>query len=296
MSPKSYRGRQAVLATKHRKEEAIRGPLKTAGVDVIVPEGLDTDTLGTFSGEIEREGTPGDVVVRKARLGMAATGIDLGIASEGSFRPHPELDFTVGSHEILAFVDDENGVVFIEDLFTHDTNFDNAKAARPTDLADFLERVRFPSHALIVVPNDRIEVGHDDRVRLVLEDVAGQQLFKGISTQEELIDVVARCAAMSADGLAHVETDMRAHLNPTRMRAIRRLAFRLARRLGQTCPECGAPGWGRVEVRRGAACTSCGKWNPEALEERDGCHFCGARAPDVRRTGQPCVSCRGNTA
>ena len=37
-------------------------------------------------------------------------------------------------------------------------------------------------------------------------------------------------------GRATGETDMRAHLNPTRMAAIRALAFRLVRRIARSCP------------------------------------------------------------
>jgi hypothetical protein len=293
MSTISYRGRQAVLATKHHKEKAIRRPLRAAvGLDVVVPPGLDTDLLGTFSGEVEREGAPGEVVVRKARMGMAETGYRLGIASEGSFRPHAELAFETGSHELLAFVDDDAGVAIVEDLFTVDTNFGNAKVRAFDELEGFLLRVGFPAHALIAAPNDRIKVGHDNRVRLVLDDVPEQQLFKGIGDRDELARVVARCAALSGDGIVHVETDMRAHLNPTRMRNIRRLAFRLARRLATPCPSCAAPGWGAVEVRRGAPCTDCGTFNPEALAETLGCVHCGHREDEPRLSGQPCLACR----
>ena len=221
---------------------------ETTGLSIFVPPDLDTDLLGTFSGEIERKGTPGDVVVRKARFGMAAAGVPLGIASEGSFRPHNELSFSIGSHELMAFVDDDSGIVVVEDLFTLDTNFANTKAKDAASIDDFLTRIGFPSHGLIAVPNDRIEVGHDDRVRLVLEDVPDQQLFKGIIDRDTLEQVVAQCAALSSDGLAHVETDMRAHLNPTRMRTIGALAAQLGRRLASACPACGAPGWGRLSA------------------------------------------------
>jgi hypothetical protein len=242
-----YRNRQAVLATKHHKEKAIAGPMRDAlGLSVVVPPGLDTDLLGTFSGEVERQGTPSAVVVRKARFGMAEAGLALGIASEGSFRPHAELAFAVGCHELMAFVDDEDELVVVEELFTLDTNFANAKARTPEDLSDFIGRVGFPDHALIAVPNDRIQIDHDDRVRLVLEDVPEQQLFKGLADHAALAQAVAQCAALSTDGLVHVETDMRAHLNPTRMHTIATLALRLARRLATPCPACGSPGWGRV--------------------------------------------------
>ncbi len=247
-------------------------------MSVFVPPDLDTDLLGTFSGEVEREGAPSEVVVRKARFGMAAAKVSLGIASEGSIRPPAEMSFGIGCHELIAFVDDEAGIVLVEDLFTLDTNFANTKAANSGDIAAFLEKVGFPAHGLIAVPNDRIKVGHDDRIRLVLEDVPNQQVFKGIHTPAELDRVVQQCAALSADGLAHVETDMRAHFNPTRMRAIGLLAEQLGRRLARLCPDCGAPGWGRLHAR----------WEPSAqgipvvAEETLGCALCDHRQVTAR--------------
>jgi hypothetical protein len=240
------------------------------GLSVFVPPDLDTDLLGTFSGEVECEGTPGEVVVRKARFGMTAAGVSLGIASEGSFRPHDALAFSIGSHELIAFVDDDSGIVVVEDLFTLETNFANTKAKNAASIDEFLARVGFPSHGLIAVPNDRIEVSHDDRVRLVLEDVPDQQLFKGITDRATLEHVITQCTNLSSDGLAHVETDMRAHLNPTRMEVIGTLAGQLSRRLATRYPACGAPGWGRLSA----------SW-----ETQDG------GSPNVRRETIGCVRC-----
>ena len=54
-----YCGRVAVLTTKHGKERAVGRPLRAAlGLIVAVPEEIDTDLLGTFTGEVERVGTP----------------------------------------------------------------------------------------------------------------------------------------------------------------------------------------------------------------------------------------------
>jgi hypothetical protein len=269
-----YRNRRAVLATKHHKEKAISRPLQEAiGLSVFVPADLDTDLLGTFSGEVERDGTPSNVVVRKARFGMAAAGVALGVASEGSFRPHAELSFVVGCHELMAFVDDDVGLVVVEDLFTLDTNFGNAKARDTAGMFEFLDRAKFPTHGLIVVPNDRIKVGHDDRIRLVLENVPDQQVFKGISDLAKLDQVVRRCAAMSSDGFAHVETDMRAHFNPTRMRTINALAVQLGQRLATPCPKCGAPGWGRLSATWEMPVDGA----PFVARETVGCAGCGHR-------------------
>ncbi|MBM3504468.1 MAG: hypothetical protein FJX65_11400 [Alphaproteobacteria bacterium] len=63
-----YRQRRAVLATMHGKERVFARPLRVAlGLELVVPEGLDTDRLGTFSGEVERVGSPWEVAIRKAR-------------------------------------------------------------------------------------------------------------------------------------------------------------------------------------------------------------------------------------
>ena len=44
----------------------------TAGLSIFVLPDLDTDLLGTFSGEVECECTSDEVVVRKARFGKGA--------------------------------------------------------------------------------------------------------------------------------------------------------------------------------------------------------------------------------
>jgi len=52
----------------HGKERVFARPLRVAlGLELVVPEGLDTDRLGTFSGEVERVGSPWEVAIRKAR-------------------------------------------------------------------------------------------------------------------------------------------------------------------------------------------------------------------------------------
>ena len=99
-----YRDWQVSLATMHGKERAIALPFSRAlGLRVVLPSGLDTDTLGTFSGEVERNGTALKTCVRKACLSMAATGLPFGIANEGSFGPHPFVPFIPAGIEIKAF-------------------------------------------------------------------------------------------------------------------------------------------------------------------------------------------------
>jgi hypothetical protein len=267
-----YRRRKAVLATKHQKERVVRQPLRTAvGLKVYVPDELDTDLLGTFSGEVERHGTPREVALRKARLGMSATGLTLGLASEGSFGPHPYLPFVPSDHELLVFVDDELGFEVVEQILSPKTNFAHHAARTLEDLKDFLSRARFSSHGLIVRPNSGLQPG---------------LLFKGITTIGTLEEALEQCSSASADGLAHVETDMRGHMNPTRLQVIREVAVRLGRRLATLCPGCQTPGWGVVDVVRGLPCEWCSRETQLVRAEVHGCPRCDHRESHPRSDGR----------
>ncbi len=266
-----YQGRKAVLATKHQKEREIRQPLRDAvGLQICVPHDLDTDLLGTFSGEVERHGSPREVALRKARLGMNGNGLTLGLASEGSFGPHPHLPFIPVDHELLAFVDDELGIEVVEQTLSVNTNFAHDAARAFEDLKVFLARAHFPSHGLIVRPNSGPQPG---------------LLFKGITKVQALKEALERCASASADGLAHVETDMRAHMNPTRRQVLREVAVRLGRRLASLCPECRTPGWGVVDVVRGLPCEWCGRETQLVRAEIQGCPRCDHRESCPRSDG-----------
>ncbi len=199
---------------------------------------------------------------------MDATGLEIGIASEGSFGPHPALPFVAAGTELLAFVDAGIGLELVVERRSERTNFAHAPARSIDDLTEFLPRTRFPGHALLVRPN------------------AGDgPIAKGLADEAALARAVEAAARASTDGLAFVETDMRAHLNPTRMREIRRLGVALARRLRSACPACGAPGWGRVGARAGLPCADCGTPTYAIAADVLGCAACGERR-EIRRGGR----------
>ncbi|WP_404325454.1 hypothetical protein [Aerophototrophica crusticola] len=53
-----HAGRTVALGTRHGKERAFAPPLlRRLGLSVTLAD-IDTDQLGTFSGEVERQGTP----------------------------------------------------------------------------------------------------------------------------------------------------------------------------------------------------------------------------------------------
>jgi len=243
-----YAGLRAVIATMHGKAAAIAPPLARAtGLRLEATADIDTDTLGTFSGETPRAGTMLEAAIAKARLGMAATGCPVGVASEGSFGPHPAAPFIAAATELIVLVDDRLGFAVHETLTSETTNFGHVAVSAPGDALDtFLARAGFPGHAVIVRSN-----------------AGAGAILKGLTHEGDVNRAAAEAAALSADGLARIETDMRAHLNPTRMGEIRRLAERFADRLSTLCPNCGTPGFGPVRSVRGLPCADCGA--PTAL-------------------------------
>ena len=237
-----WAGRRAALATMHGKQAAIAPPLsRIAGLAVEVARGLDTDALGTFTGEIPRAGGLRDTALAKARLGMRAAGSDLGLASEGAYGPHPSIPFLPAGAEVLVLVDDARGLVLWEEIVDSAPVYAATEAASVETLESFLAGIGFPRQAVVVRPN-----------------AGAGPVRKGLAARAPLARAVEESAAASADGLARVETDMRAHMNPARMSTIGRLAQRFAERLARACPACGAPGFGRVRAGAALPCAWCG--------------------------------------
>ncbi len=282
-----YAGQTLVLASKHGKQRALARPLRLAlGLELRLAEGLDTDSLGTFSGEVERQGSASHTCRRKAELGLSVSGCDLAIASEGSFGPHPQIPWLPAGEEILVFLDARRDLLIQERRRGLRTNFDQRVVSAPEDLGPWPQQVGFPSHALIVRAHR--EAG---------SSTAATGLRKGLRSEPELQAAIRAAAACSSDGRALVETDMRADRNPTRMATIRALAFALVRRIGSPCPACGSPGWGVVESRGGLPCSWCRTPTPRLAAEILGCPACSHHLerprPDGLLTADPqhCPRC-----
>lgn len=271
--PLPYEGRRASLATRHGKERAIAPAFAAlTGLTLAVPPDLDTDALGTFTGEVPRPAPMAETARMKARMGMEATGLTLGIASEGSFGPHPAIPFMAAAREVLVFIDDAQGIEIVETELSEDTNFAALDLGPDADIDAFLARIGFPAHAVVLR--------------------AGSGIIKGIASREALAQAIGGAASP-----ARIETDMRAHLNPTRMAMIARLAERLARRIATPCPACAAPGFGVTRVEPGLPCEDCGMPTSLLRSLVSACARCGqeARGPraDGRLTARPseCPNC-----
>jgi hypothetical protein len=259
-----YQGQRVALATQHGKERALAPPLARRLGLIVQPVAIDTDQFGTFTGSIARTGTPAQAALAKARAGMVASGLALGLASEGSFGPHPWLPFGAGGVETLGFIDQARGLELSLSAVSRRTNFAHHVISAGEDIAPFLARISFPSHALMVRGPD------------------GTMLATGVQD-------MAALSALAWPG-NRLETDMRAHLNPTRMAAIRVLAGRLAARLATPCPACGCPGWGQVDVMRGLPCATCSQPTQAIFAIIDGCAACGHQLSRPRPDGVSAAS------
>lgn len=261
----TFAGMVAALGTSHGKERVI-GPMLAGelGVRVDVVRDLDTDRFGTFTREVPRVGTALDAARVKARAAMEAHGrARLGLSSEGSFGPHPSVPFVPSGVELVLLVDGETGLELTGLDVTMETNFSSTTVTTLAEATSFASQVSFPSHGLIV-----IAAPHDTP-----EPALG--MTKGIVDAADLDKAVEQ--ALQLHGRAWLETDMRAHLNPTRMRSIERAAQALARAAHSLCPACARPGYVRVERVGGLPCADCGEPTNKARAEVLACAGCGKR-------------------
>lgn len=248
------------LATRHGKEQAIAPALAKVGLVTRV-FAIDTDSFGTFSGEVPRLGSARDTVLAKARAGLLAADLPRGVASEGTLGPYPDLPALTYDHELVGFVDVELGLTVVEEAVGFETVVAAMRARAGDDLTKFFQRIGFPSQGLIVKRGDG--------------DLS--ELVKGIVTIEELTQALERISRISSDREAVIETDQRAHLCPTRRKVIREAADRLADRLARRCPSCSCPGFGLLEHEPGLPCQACGAQTSLDRAIIEGCTRCGER-------------------
>jgi hypothetical protein len=243
-----YEAKTAVLTSKHQKLDLIRPSLEQATGLNLIEQALDTDQLGTFSGEIERLGTPLEVAINKAKLGMVATGLPLGVASEGSIGPDPLVPFVISNIETVVFVDQELGIVISETFRSLDIASGTTQALPGQDLTEYLEKVGFPEQ------------------RVIAKSSSGG-VEKGLRSISSLEQAIAKLALQAHESSVSLEPDYRAMHCPTRRVNIAHAAKALAFRVASLCPDCNAPGWGKRDFVRGLLCSNCGSDQPDAIAQ-----------------------------
>jgi hypothetical protein len=202
---------------------------------------FDTDTLGTFTHEVPRFGSQLDAARKKAELAIALSGCPLGLGSEGSFAPGP---FGLGglNLEIITLVDRVRCLEITGAFCTSGQQACGTFAAWDP-LAEFARGIKFPAHALIMRPNS----------------ASDQCTRKDINSWDSLRTAFDDILPVAERGTVFVESDLRAHRNPTRMDNIGKACDDLIARLFCPCPSCHAPGFGFSRHESGLPCSWCGR-------------------------------------
>lgn len=273
--PDDLRGRVALLATQHGKERAIAPVLEAElGLRVEVVA-VDTDRFGTFTREVARRGSQLDAAREKARAALEGRRGGLGLASEGSFGPHPVLPFVTLGVELVVLLDPASGLELVGRDATLETNFASGEVRSFEEARALARRCGFPEHGLVVMS---------------APDAAGAEIQKGVRDEAALASLVERW--VSTRGSAWIEADMRAHVNPTRMRSIERAAADLARAARSLCPACGARGFVPSSTLTGLPCADCGAPTTLARARVSVCAGCSHRREDpVDAAAAPAASC-----
>lgn len=239
----------------HGKEVVIAPPLAALGITLRRAD-IDTDCFGTFAGDVARAGTMQEAARAKARAAASALGLEVGLASEGAYGPHPYVPFLPIGQEILLWHNTLTGHEIVETLTDDRPVFDQQTVTDLGDADAFLSRIGFPATGVIVQAAPSM-----------------MPAAKGVTDRATLDAAIAACLA--ATGSALLQTDMRAHMNPRRMAVIGDLAQRFAQRLATPCPDCAAPGFGRLRAVPGLPCRDCGIETGLIAADIHGCTACG---------------------
>ncbi|WP_396194443.1 DUF6671 family protein [Flavobacterium sp.] len=235
-----FDGRNLLIATKHRKETVIAPLFSDAfGVHCFTSDEFDTDSLGTFSGEIARKKNIIETLRDKCDLASKTVGADLVVASEGSFGAHPTLFFAHADDEWIILKDYRNNLEITAREMSVETNFNGEAIANKPMLKAFADKVQFPTHGIILKP---AEANYNKVIKDIENWVELDQQF------DKLINEF---------GTAYAETDMRAMRNPTRMKVIAKVTEKLIAKIKNTCPSCDYPGFDVTEIKPGLPCSNC---------------------------------------
>uniref|UniRef100_UPI00404B9F62 DUF6671 family protein n=1 Tax=Flavobacterium sp. TaxID=239 RepID=UPI00404B9F62 len=252
-----FSSKKILIATQHGKEKVMQPLLEKHFDFTCLPNNnFDTDTLGTFSGEIERKGDALETLRKKCEIALKKNNLEVVIASEGSFGAHPSLFFASANDELVMFKDEVLDIEVVARTISLETNFDTAEVQTQKQLLEFAAKALFPSHALIIQSTTK----------------SAEYIFKGIRSEEELLEKFIFLKENFTNIV--VSTDMRAMHNPTRMKVIAETTEKLIQKLKSVCPNCSLPGFDVVKINSGLICSSCNLPTNSTLSHQYNCKKC----------------------
>jgi len=254
-----FAGQEVIFATKHEKEKILSPLLRAIELSIVSAE-IDSDLLGTFSGEVERKGSIRETLRGKIDLARKTFPNErLLLASEGSFGPHPFLGFVQSDLESLLLYDSHSDAEIYVDSISTKVVHDERELGPRDDFRSYLKQIKFPSHAVIVRPSDSFT-----------------PVFKGLHNEHKVAQAMIDCFSASKTGRVILATDLRAHHNPTRQKIIYEAGKKLLEALRSFCPECRYPGFAITKGIPGLPCQECGepsRLSKEVLLQCPSCKF-----------------------
>ncbi len=249
--------RKAALGTKHKKEQVI-APLfmKELGIEVLVPTDLDTDKFGTFTLDKERPANQKETAIIKAKAAMELLNLDLGIASEGTFGPHPAAPFGITNTEIVVFIDNKLGLEIFGGHVEIVSYAQNTTANNLEEVLEFADNINFPKHGIVIRSSEK----------------KYKNMVKGIVTKDNLIEIATNYLEKYKS--IWLETDFRAHVNKSRMKNIEVATKDLIENIKRLCPSCNTPGFHRISPKPGLPCEQCGRLTDIPLYDVYECDKC----------------------
>jgi hypothetical protein len=248
-----FLNKSCLIVTKHNKEKVIAPILKERlGLKCIAVDSIDTDILGTFTGEIERTDSPLTAVKKKCLLGDSIQYVDFIIANEGSFGPHPFIPFLRADEEYMCLYDKHEKEFIVEKKIFLETNFSSEVVTSIDQIDSILEKFKFPSHGIIIKSNNQL-----------LKDLDSNIIIKKYASD-----------FLKTNGHCEIDTDMRAMKNPTRMDCIAQLTKKLVDSILSTCEQCNWHGFKVKEAVEGLQCSLCNRPTKSILYHLLFCNKC----------------------
>ena len=225
---------QLLLSSKHHKEQILNPIFEPFGTVLFVNEGFDTDDFGTFCGSIPRKEGPKYTVKEKCLAGMQFATLRQGLASEGSFGPHPNIPFLTINEEWLVYIDLDLDLEIYGRSTTIEVCHAQLHFQDAAELPTFLSNCSFGKQGLVLKNAS-----------------SGQLIEKGIQEPAQLELLLQQIPEWQ------IETDLRSHMNPLRQKNIAAAGKDLMERMQKRCPNCAHPDFSVHKVSGQLACSLC---------------------------------------
>lgn len=260
------------LATLHGKQALMAPVLEPlTGCTVVHLADIDTDRFGTFTRDIARAGSQLEAARAKARAALEHSGLALALASEGAFVTDPIAGLVPWNVEIVLLLDSRRGQELVG-MAQGPARAGQGLVRSVDALLQLVPGLGFPEHRVCLRPDH----SEDPRVH------------KGLGTADALLAAFESARQQSARGQVFVESDLRAHCNPTRQAMIRRATEDLCQKMLSACPACGQPGFSMTGHRPGRPCRLCASATREPLAHLWSCGRC--HHAEERREGLPLLA------